>query len=95
MTPIQQMMLGAGGPSGPSGLASAYFDNNDERITWGASDDFVQSGVRNWSGRERSCAYDCRDDSTPMASHSQTDPRSSPSHPRRIVCRCLKTSRSQ
>lgn len=44
MTPIQQMMLGAGGPSGPSGLASAYFDNNDERITWGASDDFVQSG---------------------------------------------------
>ena len=41
---MQQMMLGAGGKTAPSGLASAYFDNNDERITWSASDDFVQSG---------------------------------------------------
>ncbi len=52
------MMLGVGGgTSGPSGLASAYFDNNNERITWGASDDFVLSGdatVEAWLKRTES-----------------------------------------
>jgi hypothetical protein len=44
MSPIQQMLLGSGGAGEPSGESSVLFDANDERITWGASDDFVQSG---------------------------------------------------
>ena len=40
---MQQMMLGAGAKSGPSGLSSVLFDDN-ETMTWGSSTDFNQDG---------------------------------------------------
>lgn len=42
--PTQQMFLGSGGSGVPSGESSILFNANDQRIDWGASNDFIQSG---------------------------------------------------
>jgi hypothetical protein len=41
--PIQQIFLGSGGGD-PPGASSVLFNANDQRVDWGASDDFIQDG---------------------------------------------------